>query len=453
MPIQKLDDKTISAFRVPNGTRTELWDKATPGLCLRVSATGDTQRKVWVWRYRTLDGRQPRLRLGEYGETRGLKWARLRVGVLKAEVEGGKDPADEKRKAKAAAKAQTIRTFNDLADAYLQACERGEWKPKGKQKRARTLADETGSLKRHIRPALGERRVETITRAEIRNFLRGMIDKGIGAQTNKAHAVIRQCFAFAISEDRVPFNPAIGFAKLATETPRARVLTDKELQAMWGPLKDPTGLTLPLKDGETKPRPLYVGRPMRIAIQLSAILLQRRGEVAGMRASELDLTQSTWLIPGERMKNGFPHLVPLPPYAVELIKEAMALATARRPNDPSGAPVLPNDWPIFPAQGDVDKSIRPDSLTHATVHIAAALGIKDVTPHDLRRTGSTMMTSERLGISPFIRSKVLGHRGDTGGGAAVSVAHYDANTYAAEKRRALTAWEELLLHISEKTPD
>ena len=42
---------------------------------------------------------------------------------------------------------------------------------------------------------------------------------------------------------------------------------------------------------------------------------------------------------------------------------------------------------------------------------------------------------------------MISHTSDSGGGAAVSSKHYDVNTYAAEKRRALEAWEGLLLEI------
>ncbi len=80
--------------------------------------------------------------------------------------------------------------------------------------------------------------------------------------------------------------------------------------------------------------------------------------------------------------------------------------------------------------------------------LVKALGITKASPHDLRRTGSTALTSERLGVSPHIRSKVLGHTSDAGGGAAVSSTHYDANSYVAEKRRAIDGWEGLLLEIT-----
>ncbi|MDB5463005.1 MAG: hypothetical protein JWP23_1394, partial [Phenylobacterium sp.] len=60
MTTLRLTDKTITAARAKKGERLELWDVQTPGLCLRVSDSG---KRVWIYRYRTLDGRQPRLSL------------------------------------------------------------------------------------------------------------------------------------------------------------------------------------------------------------------------------------------------------------------------------------------------------------------------------------------------------------------------------------------------------
>lgn len=89
-------------------------------------------------------------------------------------------------------------------------------------------------------------------------------------------------------------------------------------------------------------------------------------------------------------------------------------------------------------------------MNHALAQVLSAREIVNGTIHDIRRTGSTIMTSERLGISPFIRSKVLGHN-DAGGGAQVSATHYDANSYLSEKRRALDAWQELLMQVVSKS--
>lgn len=444
MPTVKLTDKAVTAAKAEKGARLELWDETTPGLCLRVTDQG---KRVWIWRYRALDGRQPRLTLADYSTQHGLKWAREQVEELRVRVRKGEDPAGELRRARVAAKLQPLRTFNELADAYLEACERGHWKPRRKQKRPRTLSDERSILKRNVRPKLGELRVEDVDRRAIRKLLNDMLDRGIGAQTNRTHAVIRQVLAYAVAEERIAANPAVGIDKPAVEKPRSRVLSDDELGRLWGVLEEwPDDARAPMVDGEG--RRLYVGRALRIAIELAALLLVRRNEVAGMTTAELNLAQATWLVPAERMKGGQPHLVPLPPKALELVNEALELAKARRATMTADDPrARANDFPVFPSPRDPSKPIRPDSVTHAMAAACALVGIEGAGPHDLRRTGSTAMTSERLGIAPFIRSRVLSHQGDTGGGAAVSMTHYDVNTYAAEKRRALEAWEGLLLRV------
>jgi hypothetical protein len=96
----------------------------------------------------------------------------------------------------------------------------------------------------------------------------------------------------------------------------------------------------------------------------------------------------------ERAKNGKPHLVPLPPRAVELIKEALTLAKDDRKEAPAD---------VFPSRHKAARPFHPDSLTHAMAELTVALGIKGASPHDQRSTGSTALTSERLGVAPFIR--------------------------------------------------
>lgn len=426
-----LTDRTVAAAKAESGKRLELWDERTPGLCLRVTDRGV---KTWVYRYRTTDGRQPRFTLGRFPAV-GLRDAREAAAETVRAVIKGADPATDRRKVRASATG-AVRTFNDLADLYERQCASGDWRPKGKTKRARTLADEKGILRRHIRPAIGKLPYGQVGRADVKAFLRKMRTRGIGAQTNRAHAVTRQVFAFAIAEDLVAMNPATGFAPLAEETPRSSIWLDDQLQNVWAALTDPSELKT--EDGE----PVQVGESMRIAIKLAAMLGQRRNEVIGMEVSELNLSAKTWLIRAERMKGNRPHMVPLSDAAVDLINRAAELANEHR-EEPSQF--------VFPTSWTDDRAMKPDSMTRALRRMTDALGIAGLTLHDLRRTVSTNLTSERIGVSPFIRSKVLGHQ-DAGGGAMVSSVHYDANTYLAEKRRALTAWTDLLLEIVGERP-
>lgn len=434
MATVKLTDKSVVSAKAKAGQRLELWDSSTPGLCLRVTGSS----KVFVYRYRTEDGRQPRLTLGDYSPAFTLADAREAAQRARVQVRAGGDPAEERRRGRALAKAQPLKTFNDLADAFLLASERGEWRPRGKTKRDRTIRDERGILRRHARPVLGELRLEAIDRHAIRGLLRSMAAASIGAQTNRTHAVIRQVLAYGVAEERLTVNAAAGLARVAEEKPRSRVLSDDELAALWSGLNNPAELRLPPQDGKNEGAKVHVSRPVAIALQLCGLLLQRRGEVAGMRLDELDLEQRTWTIPAARMKGGASHLVPLSARAVELVKEALTLAAEGREKRP---PV------VFPGRGDPTRGVHPDTLSHAMQDVVRALSLKPATPHDLRRTGATNMTSERLAIIPFVVSRVLAHRTDTGGAAAVTLAHYALHDFTPEKRRALEGWEDLLLVI------
>lgn len=428
-----LTDRAVQAAKADPGQRLELWDGLTPGLCLRVTDKGV---KSWVLRYRTLDGRQPRLKLGD-AKRMGVRAARLEAGRLKDLIDKGGDPQGEKRQARVAARGRTVKTFNDLIEAYWLACENGEWKPRKKRKRTATILFERRLADRHAVPALGRLSIGEIDRATVRGVLRDMVGKGIGAQTNRVHAIIRQVFNFGIAEDLITTNPAMGFEPLHDNVARRRIWTSKELKALWAACQSPDDL----KDSEG--RPIHVARATCIAVQLCALLIQRRGEITGMALRELNLDAATWTIPAERMKGGAPHQVPLPPRAVKLIQEALAIAQLRT-NEKLTV--------VFPSPKDVHMPIRADSLTHAMEKLRTSIGVADATLHDLRRTGSTALTSERIGVSPFIRSKVLGHGTDAGGGAAVSSAHYDVNEYLPEKRRALEAWDRVMSEITNGKP-
>lgn len=440
MPARVLTNRFVESRKPTPGKRTAYPDAEVRGLELRVTAEG---RRVWTVRYRNAEGLQRRLTLGVFPSV-DLAEARSRAKKALGAVSNDKDPAAERMAARAKAKAEPLKTVDDLAERYFEACARGEWKPKGKKKRAATLANERSIYRLHLKPTLGELKLEDISRATMKTALRAMIDRGIRTQTNRTQALARQMFAFAIAEERLSNNPATGFAPLSTEVPKTRTLADTELKALWAGLVAPSQLKD--EDGE----PVRLSRPMAIILQLAALLLQRRSEIAGMRSSELNMQQALWLIPGDRTKNGLPHLVPLPPGALTLIREADELALARneaKARKDGETFNRRNDYPLFPGARDIAKPIRGDSVTRALAGVMSAVGIKGASTHDLRRTGATALTSERLRVSPFIRSKVLSHRADAGGGAAVSMIHYDSNEYVSEKRQALESWARLLVTI------
>ena len=61
------------------------------------------------------------------------------------------------------------------------------------------------------------------------------------------------------------------------------------------------------------------------ALRFLILTAARSGEVRAMAWSEVDLEDKVWTIPGERMKSGAPHRVPLSEPALEVLRAARGL--------------------------------------------------------------------------------------------------------------------------------
>ena len=55
-------------------------------------------------------------------------------------------------------------------------------------------------------------------------------------------------------------------------------------------------------------------------VTIALLTAQRRGEITGMRWSELYLTGGWWTTPGERTKNGLAHRVPLSAQVLQILE-------------------------------------------------------------------------------------------------------------------------------------
>ena len=101
------------------------------------------------------------------------------------------------------------------------------------------------------------------------------------------------------------------------------------------------------------------------ALQFLILTAARSGEVRGATWEEIDLRKKVWTIPGERMKGGKQHTVPLSTAAVDLLKS------------------LPRDYAhIFPA-------VRGGTLSDVTLAKVPRYMGHDVTAHGFRATFRT----------------------------------------------------------------
>lgn len=420
---QNLTARFVETVKPKAGERTTISDSVVEGLELRLGTNGS---KTWSLRYRTKGGKRSRLSLGRYPAL-SLAEARDRaIQALAAAVSGG-DPAREKKIEKIEAIAAE-RTVQDLAEAFFAS-------PEAAQRTRQTNIMESGVWRNHLAPKFARRPLHGLTRGEVRACVREVAQRSGNRTANYAQAVLRRIYNFGIREEWVEINPA-HFPRLYAHKSRDRVFSEAEIRLLWETWSV-------AKVGAR----LGVSEPIAIALQLCLTTLQRAGEVIGMHTDELDWTTRSWVIASERSKNRRSHHVPLSPLSQQLIRRALALATATEvPGDiekPLPRLVANYRGHVFPAihgNGPVDRHV----VTRAMSRIREKLDIENGTAHDLRRTGASMMASERCGVRGEVIARILNH---TPLGSPVTQI-YNRYDYAAEKRAALELWAETLLKIS-----
>jgi integrase len=388
----RFTDKFVAALR-PKAERYEKWEGG--GFGIRVSPRG----KAWVWVYRH-QGRPRRMTLGSY-PAMGLADARIKFAEARKLLQRGIDPGEvnvQQRKVERAAE-----TVEELADAYLE---------KWARPRKRSAAEDERILRKDIIPVWGRRKGKDITRRDVIGLLDAIVERGSPIAANRTLAVIRRMFGWALSRDIVPTSPCAAVKAPAKENRRDRVLSAGEIAALWHALANPD---------------LAISATIRLALKLQLVTAQRKGEVISAERSEFDLRESVWTIPATKAKNGMPHRVPLSPLALAVLDEIEAATDKRLAPGADGSP----RW-LFPSSRRAGRPITGSAVDHAMRDNSGSLGTGDATPHDLRRTAASHMTS--IGISRLVVSKILNHAEP--GVTAV----YDRHSYDREKRAALDAW-------------
>ena len=414
----KITDAFVKSAKPIDGKLTEYADIGEKGLSLRVTPAGV---KSWTYRYRNLAGKQKRISLGKYHDV-SLAEARERVVKHRATVADGGDPSLDAMKIRESAKQEAEKgTIQQIGNWYFDQCEKGRHRPNVKNpKRQSTIDLERYYFDKHIVPKFGNRLPDDISRAAIQSYVDELEDQYSPSTARQARIILHAIFAFAQRQEIANANP-VQFVTVAAQKARERVLNNTELRTVWKALMPPVAI-----EGAA------ISACVAYSVLLAMVTLQRRGEVTGMRLSEIDREKKLWTLPGTRTKNHRVHVVPLSELALELIDAALSIRTDK------------NDF-VFSSPRLPGKPVEPKAMTRAFGRMRHALGLIDIRPHDLRRTGTTNLTGENLGFPRFIISKVL-NQTDSGGAAAVT-AIYDRNDYLPEKRRALDAWAMRLLEI------
>lgn len=374
------------AYRVP--------DLRCAGLAIRVAPSG---LKTWdcVFRIRGTTTIK-RKALGTFPSI-SLEDARERATALAKAAQAGRDALQEEAEAKEAAAARM--KVGELIDEYVKrACAK-----------LRTKHEIEIRLKRALQPIL-DNPAETIRRRDIRVILDKVSDRGAMREAEKQRQSIHTMFRWAVGQDIVPVNLAVGLAPYSTGSLRERVLSHDEIRIFWKWIAG-SDLTPDMKD----------------SLRLQLCMGTRIGEAAGIRVDEIDQDTWLWTLPAYRSKNKKQRVTPLVGQAKEIIRARL--------NRTRLGPLFINE---------TGAALRSNDIGSAIVTRRKRIPLEHFVSHDLRRTVATQLVE--LGISLDLVSATLGQQAG-GSNTRILTRHYVRTDLVDRKRVALEAWDQLLSQI------
>lgn len=411
----KLINTAIRAANTIDGRRTE-YRVQDPrgnllyGLVLHVHPTG--RRSFHVHYDIELDGKRRRRKpkIGD-GETE-LDKVKARWRLLHDEITAGHDPVVdyENRLLELEIEKRRSLSFRSLAERWLEV----HAKPK-----KRSWREDQLRLEKYIFPEIGNVPATEVQKQDIIRIVDSIATQGNGGvgapvSADRARVLISTIYNWASGELDFQSNPAKGISPRSERKVRDRPFSDDEIRTLWFRMEE---------------RPNTWSRQRcREAIKLLVLTGQRREQVTAAELTEFELNSSRpkWSIPATRAKNKLPHIVPLTPQMIELIKAIISKSY---------------DSPfLFPIE-QLNKPINPGTLSREMKEICFYLNIQDGQIHDLRHTVSTKLSE--LGVSREIRSHIFSHQSELGGVSEI-YNHYD---FYREKLQALTKWNEHLFQI------
>ncbi|MFF3391282.1 tyrosine recombinase XerC [Streptomyces sp. NPDC002669] len=244
----------------------------------------------------------------------------------------------------------------------------------------------------HLSPMLGAKRLESLSVADVRRFLVRLENQTTAATAKESHRVLRSALPPACSEELITRN----VAKLV-EPPRADA---RELHP-WTLDETLDFLAASRKD------PLYAAFVPAIAMGL------RRGEIVGLRWSDLDLDNRVLHVRQQtRRRRGVLHdddpksrrrrVVPLPALCIALLRwhrmrQAAARAKAGERWQESGY--------VFTTR--TGRQVEPRNVYRSFTRVAESADLRVIRLHDARHGTATLLTA--AGVAPRVVMEILGH--------------------------------------------
>jgi integrase len=356
------------------------------GLYLRVRTSGT---KTWLYRYKVIKTTKW-LELGTYPNL-SLTNARLMCQQSKALRKQGIDPVKNNRDVINTNLAESFLsntriTVNDLFIKWhsFELCSR---KDSGEEvKRA---------FEKDVLPEIGKLIAEDVTKKHIGIIVDAILARGSNRMAKVLFSNLRQMFRFALDRDIVKIDPTatVRKSKIGTpDVPRERVLNENEI--------------IELRDKIPKAK---ISLSVQLSIWIAISTGCRIGELIQAKWSDINLEEGKWDIPAKVSKNGKPITIYLSSFSkkqFELLREIFGNSSWCYPNRDNTNHL--HTKALTKQIGDRQMPLGKEPLKNRSKNShSLLLSNGKWTPHDLRRTAATMMTT--LGVLPDIADRCLNH--------------------------------------------
>jgi len=356
------------------------------------------EAKLWRLGYR-FGGKQKSLALGAYPEVT-LAEAREKRDAARKLLANGTDPGMQRRLQKIAAAAGG-NSFRDVAEELLAKQER--------EGRAKTTLKKNRWLLEPAYAAFGDRPVGDVTAPELLHAARKFEQRGRYESARRLRTVAGMVFRYAIATGRASRDISLDLRGALTNPKiqhRAAIIDPKEVGALLRSI-----------DG-------YTGQPTtRIALQMSALVFVRPGELRHARWREINMSEAVWNIPAETMKMDRPHRVPLARQTVALLRECQKL---------TGQGEF-----LFPAVTSVRRPMSENTMNAALRRLGYTKG--EVTVHGFRTTASTLLNEMGRWSRDAIERQLAHQEEDD-----VRRAYMHAAEFWSERVEMMQVWAEYL---------
>lgn len=389
MPKELLSDRKIRNLKP---TAREYLEADGDGLFLRVRPTG---AKDWIFVY-TFGGKRRKLGFGSLDRV-PLSTAREEAENARKSIAQLIDPQLERKRREEAEETHRQALAAEAARvSVLELFER--WERSELTARKDGGAEVRRCFEKDVFPKLGDMAANDVTRAMVAGLLDDVAARGARIVARNLLGDIRQMYGFGIKREHVEHDPTSILKRddFGTKVERDRVLSESEVREL--------ALRLPAAD-------MWDSSIGAIWIMLSTCC--RVGEISQARIADIDLEAGEWRIPADVAKNGKAHTVYISEFAARHFR---ALIERARKLDEKCVYILPAKngsghvclKSLAKQIGDRQRGAEGKPMKGRTPLVdALTLPGGRWTPHDLRRTGATMMGA--LGVRPDVIEKCLNH--------------------------------------------